>query len=91
MTSGSHFLICSPLACYPWRQQTDLSEFRVFFHLKMPNNKEWNERDEISLTYIEALAKLFSCFFKCSVIQPYRCLRYTKWKISLCCNLYKQV
>lgn len=60
MTSGSHFLVCSPLACSPWRQQADLSEFGVCSHLMLPNNKEWNERDEISVTYVEVLAKLFS-------------------------------
>lgn len=37
----------------------------------MPINKEWNERDEISVTYIEVLAKLSFWFLKCSDTQPW--------------------
>lgn len=69
VTSGSHFLFCSPLPCHPWRQQVGLSGFGVWSHLRMLINKEWNERYKISVTYIEVLAKSF-WFLKCSDVQP---------------------
>lgn len=45
MTSSSHSLFYSSIACCPQRQQTGISGFGVWPHLRIPINKEWNSRD----------------------------------------------
>lgn len=44
MTSSSHSVSRSSIAHCPQRQQAGLSGFGVWSHLRMPINKEWNER-----------------------------------------------